>query len=116
MPETTKKAAAKKTAAKKTAAKKATASANANAKASASTSAIDDIVDDYLALTSDAVKSYADLARSAGKRLAGEESSKAGSWAEDATKFWGLVARDQVRAMKLFNDVMEQATKPAGKG
>lgn len=109
MPEPTKKAAAK-----KAAAKKATASANANAKATASTSAIDDLVNDYIVMSTEALEGYANLARSAGKRLAGEESSKAGSWAEDATKFWGLIARDQVRAIKLFNEVMEQATKSAG--
>lgn len=102
---------------RKATAKAAPRKATTNAKAGgAKSTAIDDLINDYIDMSQAAVKGYADLARSASKRLAGEETSKAGSWAEDATKFWGFVARDQVRAMKLMTEIMNEATKSAGKG
>jgi hypothetical protein len=112
MPQPAKKAAAKATAAKKAAPRKAAATPTEGD----TTSGIDGLVDEFLAMSNRALEGYAELARSAGKRLVGEEQGSSSSWADDVTKFWGFVARDQVRAVKLMTDVFEAATSTGAKG
>ncbi len=102
------KKAANKAPAKKGAAKKAAGGANA---AQQNQPTIDALLDQAVVQAQSALTEYRVLAENAAHRLSGEDPQPTTTWADDITKFWGMVMRDQMGLVNLWGQLMQRAAK-----